>query len=200
MEEKDLQKGVRLKTQQSKGDISAPVPGQSTPSDSTETSVRCRRCGLEQPATNVCGGCHSFLPGNESALVHGGRRQQLGRGTALDESLRVEIRNAVLEDLGGEDEVSEVMRQLVEDFAGAVVLRDLVFAHLAATGPLTKAGRRRASVDLYLSASSRAERLAKQIGTARKPARVPTLQEYLQERAIDQPEVAEDAGGSKVTA
>ena len=92
----------------------------------------------------------------------------------------MEIRDAVLEDLGGRDEVSEVMRQLVEDFSAAVVLRNVAWQHIAAVGPLTKAGRRRAVVDLYLSASARAERLAKQIGTSRKPARVPTLQEYLE--------------------
>ncbi len=104
---------------------------------------------------------------------------QLGRGTPLDRARLVAIRDAVLSDLGGEDEVSEVMRQLVQDFAAAVVLRDLAFAHIASVGPLTKAGRRRAVVALYLEASARAERLAARIGTERRATRVPSLQEYL---------------------
>lgn len=181
--DRNLEAPVRLDTQRSTTPR-APRTGAETtlpaPTDSAETTVRCRRCGLEQPSTNVCTNCHSFLPGNESSLIHGGRRQQQGRGTPLDEAQRVAIRDAVLSDLGGEAEVSEVMRQLVEDFSGAVVLRDLVFRHLQATGPLTQAGRRRASVDLYLAASARAERLAKQIGTSRRPARVPTLQDVLE--------------------
>ena len=149
--------------------------------------MRCLRCGLEQPRTNVCTNCHSFLRGTKSALVHGGRQFVEGNGTALDEARRTEIEVNVLEDLGGTDEVSEVMRSLVADFAGAVVLRDLVFAHLRAKGPLTKAGRRRACTSLYFDASARAERLAKQIGVSRKPARVQSLQEVLEGPRTDDP-------------
>ena len=129
-----------------------------------------------------------FAPGNVAALVHGGRRLQLGRGTSLDEARRVELRDAVLLDLGGQQECSSVLCELVQDFAAAVLLRDVAYAHLAAVGPLTRAGRRRAVVDLYLQASARAERLASQIGTARRPARVPSLHEYLAARADPPPE------------
>ena len=124
-----------------------------------------------------------FRPGNAAALVHGGRRLQLGHGTALDETRRLELRDSVLADLGGKTECSSVLCELVEDFAAAVVLRDTAFGHLAAVGPLTRAGRRRAAVDLYLQASQRAERLANQIGTGRTPARVPSLEEYLRARS-----------------
>ena len=54
----------------------------------------------------------------------------------------------MLHDLGGDAKVSTVMRELVEDFSAAVVLRDLAFAHIREVGPLTKAGRRRATVSL----------------------------------------------------
>ena len=170
----------------------APSPSETAPTTGHETA-RCSRCGHEAEPTGKgqCSQCGCFLPTNTVALVHGGRRMQLGRGTPLDEAERVAIRDAVLSDLGGEDEVSEVMRQLVQDFAGAVVLRDLVFSHLAATGPLTKAGRRRASVELYFSASARAERLAKQIGTDRKAATV-TLADYLDSRSADDGKAADD--------
>ena len=153
-----------------------------TPSDSAETTVRCRRGGLEQPSTNTCSDCGSFLPGNTKALVHGGRRFMEGSGTALDEARRTQIEANVLEDLGGVDKVSEVQRRLVADFAGAVVLRELVFAHLQATGPLTKAGRRRACTTLYFDASARVERLAKLIGTQRRAGRIPTLDEVLHQQ------------------
>ena len=120
-----------------------------------------------------------FQPGNTAALIHGGRRMQLGPGAARDKAERVALRDLVLQDLGGETEVSAVMRELVEDFAGAVVLRDLAYSHIAANGPLTKAGRRRAVVGLYLEASGRVERLAARIGTRRRPARIPSLAEHL---------------------
>ena len=48
-----------------------------------------------------------FKPGNEVALVHGGRRM-------LDEVERLAIRDLVLQDLGGSAEVSAVLRELVD--------------------------------------------------------------------------------------
>ena len=122
-----------------------------------------------------------FLPGNEHGLVHGGRRLQLGNETPLDERQRVSLQDAVLEDLGGRQECSAVLCQQVADFAAAVVLRDCLFGHLSLVGPLTKAGRRRACVDLYFQASSRAERLASQIGLRRAPKSVPSARELIAE-------------------
>ena len=109
-----------------------------------------------------------FKPGNSAGLIHGGRRLQLGCGTPLDESRRVELRDGVLADLGGPDEVSVVLGALVEDFASAVLLRETAWSHIAAVGPLTRAGRRRAVVGLYFLASGRVERLAAQIGLSRQ--------------------------------
>ena len=51
--------------------------------------------------------------------------------------------------------------------------------YLAANGPLTKAGRRRAVVGLYLEASTRVERLAARIGTDRRAKQVPSLAEVM---------------------
>lgn len=126
-----------------------------------------------------------FEKGNTAALVHGGRRLQVGSGTVLDEAERVAIRAAVLEDLGGEAEVSAVMLELVSDFSAAVVLRDLCYAHIAAVGPLTQAGRRRAVVGLYLDASARVERLAARIGTGKRARRVPSIAEALAGKKVE---------------
>ena len=121
------------------------------------------------------------MVGNTGGLVHGARRVELGRETVLDTARRLEIRDAVFRDLGGRDRVSTTLAELVEDFARAVVLRDLAFDHLAAVGPLSR-GRRRAVVDLYLHASARAERLAVRIGLTRRERRVPSLADYLEGR------------------
>ena len=170
------------------GALSATPESVSPPSESAKTSgtdtVRCSRCGTEAEPTGKgqCEKCGCWLPRNEAALVHGGRRLQLGRGSPLDEARRVELRDAVVEDLGGRDDVSTVLYELVEDFSAVCTLRDVAWQHLAAVGPLTRAGRRRAVVDLYLQSSQRAERLAARIGMERKPARVPSLSEYLRDK------------------
>jgi hypothetical protein len=112
-------------------------------------------------------------------LIHGGRRLQTGGETAMNEADRVALRDLVLSDLGGSENVSTVMRELVEDFARAVILRDLIWEHIAVAGPLTKAGRRRAAFDIYMQASSRAERLAARIGNDKVGTTVPSIAEVL---------------------
>ena len=119
-----------------------------------------------------------FVPGNLVATDHG-----LSRPERLDPIARREIRDAVLTDLGGEFECSAVLCALVDDFAQAVVLRDAAYDYLASVGPLTKAGRQRAVVQLYLSASARVERLASQIGTGRRSKPIPSVAEYVEARA-----------------
>ena len=125
-----------------------------------------------------CPKCGCFLPTNTVALIHGGRSLAARSGTALDPAEYVAIRDAVLDDLGGEAEVSTAMYELVCLFAAACVLCKVMWRHIEATGPLTKVGRKRACVDLYLAASTRADRLAKQIGTDRRAVRA-TLAEVM---------------------
>jgi hypothetical protein len=122
-----------------------------------------------------------FLPGNAAALTLGLGGHGLGAERQLDRVARLELRDAVLSDLGGEGEVSAVMRVLVDDFAQAVVLRDAAYAYLGSVGPLTKAGRQRAVVGLYLQASARAEKLAALIGTSRRAKPLPSLSEIMAE-------------------
>jgi hypothetical protein len=101
----------------------------------------------------------------------------------MDESERVAVRDAVLADLGGDDEVSETLRALVDDFSFAVVLTRLLTQHLTSVGPLTRRGRKRAALDAWHRASARLEGLAAKIGLERRGARVPSLDEYLREHA-----------------
>lgn len=144
-------------------------------------AVTCGKCNTEVVPTGKgrCPTCGCFLAGNEEALIHGGRRLQTGGETAMNESDRVALRDLVLSDLGGSENVSTVMRELVEDFARAVILRDLIWEHIAVAGPLTKAGRRRAAFDIYMQASQRAERLAARIGNDKVGTTVPSIAEVL---------------------
>ena len=155
-----------------------------------ETTVVCPRCEWEGDSSDtgkgLCPKCACFLPKNSVALKHGARRFIAGCGSSLNEAERVATRDAVIEDLGGKEAVSEVMRQIVEDFAYWVTVRDLLGRHVFSVGTLTRAGRRRACFGLYLEASRRVERLAKLIGTARRAARV-GLAEYVETRAEGRP-------------
>jgi hypothetical protein len=164
--------------------------------DGAETARTCQRCELPaEGAEDRCRECGSFLPGNVSALIHGGRRFVDGR-SPMDQAQAAEIRRAVVEDLGGEGACSEVMLRLVDDFAFAVTLRDLLAQHLAAVGPLTRRNQKRAALDAWHRASARAEALAAKVGLERRAAPVPSLSEYLEQRQRE----AEQAASATETA
>jgi hypothetical protein len=154
------------------------------PCGASETSggetVRCSRCGFESvPAGRHCPKCGAFTLQNRCAVTHGLSRFRGGLSTPLDLRQRDATAAAVLADKGGPTEVSAVVRPQVLDFAQAIQLRDAAWAHLAAVGPFTRAGRKRAAVDVYLAASARAQQLAAQIGLSRLARKVPTLDEAL---------------------
>ena len=160
-----------------------------TPDDSGAPgadTVECSRCGWAgDPRTTTkghCPECGCFVPTNTVRVTHGARRLASGRGTPLEQARIVAIEAAVVEDLGGEDMVSEVLGALVTDFAFAVVLRDLLARHFAAVCPLTAAGKRRAALTSWQQASARVEALARQIGTDRRATPVPSLSEYISNR------------------
>lgn len=82
----------------------------------------------------------------------------------LDLAKAVEIEREIATDLGGAESLSKVTRALVADLAFAIVLRDLLSAHLAAVGPLTARNQRRAALQAWDQASQRVERLAVRVG------------------------------------
>ena len=90
------------------------------------------------------------------------------------------IRDDVIEHLGGGEHVTAVMAPLVDDFAFAVVERALVAAHLAAVGPLTKAGKRRRAFDLWCKWPARVEALAVKIGLERRAVPTDSLAEAIE--------------------
>jgi len=164
-------------------------------------TVACGRCGTEAAAgRNHCPACGCFMPSSTVRQVHGAKALASGRGTPVDQARMAAIEQAVTEDLGGADELSEVQRALIADCAFAIVLRDLLSAHLAAVGPLTKAGKRRAALTSWQQASARVEALAGKIGLERRAAPTPSLADYIEQRqreaeqAASATEAAADAG------
>ena len=72
---------------------------------------------------------------------------------------------------------------VVDRLAEAILLSEVYWVYLAASGPMTVRGRTRAAMQGYLQAVDRVSRLASQIGLQRRARKVPTLDEYLHRRA-----------------
>jgi hypothetical protein len=144
-------------------------PSDETLSVAPETvRVHCDECGVDVvPAgRGLCPTCGRFLPGNEVALIHGGRRMATPKER---ESRRTELRDQVMADLGGD--LPPIIREVAEDFVSACVLRDILNEHLEVVGPLTQRGNRRAAMDMYLATSARIERLSVQLNAYREERR-----------------------------
>jgi hypothetical protein len=81
------------------------------------------------------------------------------------------IRGAVLSDLGGEDNTSEIQRQLISKFATlALQLEEMEAAALAGN---------EIDVDLFGRCAGHLRRIAEALGFKRVPKDVPTLAEHL---------------------
>src|SRR5258708_21712136 len=157
-------------------------PSDPIQTNGTSTVRRCRRCGAEtRTGVDRCVGCGSFVVGTQAALVHRLSRLRGGPSTPLD----VSAPDAQIADFvahkGGDTNLPAVLRPQLLDLAQAIQLRDAAWAHIAAVGPLTKAGRQRAATGLYLQASARAQQLAQQVGLARVPAPAQTPLDIVRE-------------------
>lgn len=148
--------------------------------------VWCRRCRAivaPPPDKQRCPRCQCWLPDNRGRETHGGRALQLGRETEDQRSRREEIRDQIRNDLGGAEAApSAVTKGLVDRLSEALVLAEHCWGVIEASGPLTKAGRRRAVVDLWLQATGTVGRLSSTIGQERRTRQVPSLDEYLNQR------------------
>jgi hypothetical protein len=89
------------------------------------------------------------------------------------------IRSAVLADAGGEENTSEIQRQLISKFCTlAIQLEAMEAAALVDGGDI--------DVDLFGRASGHLRRIAETLGLTRVARLVPSLQEYLQDKAEDE--------------
>ena len=123
-----------------------------------------------------------FGPGNRTALTHGGRSSQVA-GAWLPEQAAVrsalaEKRAAILADLGGDTQCSQLQLDLVDRYLELDTVASWLGGHLVAAGPLTAKGRARAALSAYLSVVDRAQRVAATLGLARRQKQV-SLNQYL---------------------
>jgi hypothetical protein len=151
-----------------------------------ESTARCtnvrRPCSWTgpKPASGHCPSCGAFVTSNEAALVHGGRQLQLhGPQTSLARERVAELRTSLIHDQG--DEQATTRSILVDRLAEVALLAESTWAYLSAAGPLTKGGKQRAAVGLYLGALDRAAKLALALGLERRQKKL-DIHEYLEQR------------------
>jgi hypothetical protein len=122
-----------------------------------------------------------FTPGNAVAWKHGRRSRRLQAGQlpgqdALAATVR-EYAALVVEELGGPEAVSALKRGLIEDWAKLSLFALTVEQRIEAEGLLTAKGRKRATVDLWLSFLDRRHRVSQQIGLQRIARKLPSLEQ-----------------------
>lgn len=92
-------------------------------------------------------------------------------------------RAAILTDLGGEAQCSQLQLDLVDRYLELDTVAAWLGGHLVAGGPLTAKGRTRAALSAYVSAVDRAQRVATALGLARRQKRV-ALDQYLRDTYV----------------
>ena len=154
-------------------------------------SGSCSRCGqnLDESAER-CPSCGCWTSGNRASFKHGGRSAQV-RGALLPEQAErfarlAERRQAIEQDLGGADALSQIGRDLVTRYLETSTIAEFLAGVLVANGPLTPRGRARSALNAFLQVLDRQHRLALALGLERRSKRLPSLHDYLDERAAAQ--------------
>ena len=147
-------------------------------------AVWCRSCGHVGLAVGkgVCAECKHWVVGNSGAVTHGLRRYvDVG---VLPDDLReylIDFRREVSEDLGGDDELSRIQLGLIDNLADLEAARLLLLDFALRQGSDTKRGR--AALSDHGTTVERWGRVAKMLGLSRRPAALPSLRAYLEERS-----------------
>lgn len=143
----------------------------------------CSRCGWLNPAdADVCErvGCRRALPGNRLAVKAGvfSRREREPVEAAV-----ADMRAGIVADLGGDGELTTLERAYVARLMDVEVTLQLLAADMVERGLITPVGGVRRIYESFLHGVDRWDRLAQRLGLARRARRVPTLSDYLDERA-----------------
>jgi hypothetical protein len=77
---------------------------------------------------------------------------------------------AIVQDLGGEDALSAVARDLARRHAGLSIVADHLWENISGNGVLTTKGKQRAALSAYALTVDRLVRLSQLLGLERKPA------------------------------
>ena len=141
-----------------------------------------------------CPMCGVFLPGNEANLRHGLRRyQDRGELSAELSAYICEFREELIADQGGEEQLTAIRRGLVDKLVDLDVGIRLLMAEVVKRGIDSRPGK--AAWIQTLRTVEGWHRIAKTLGLERRARPVPSLHDYLEQRARD----AEGAEGGDGT-
>lgn len=137
----------------------------------------CRRCGAAAVADeNRCRDCGSFLPGNQSGLVHGGRRR-----TQSDPE-ETELYQSWVADLGGVEELTAGQRAVLSRAAEADLIAHTAFDFLSRTQDGISSARVQSAIGALSTAAGMTFRAAGLLGLERRERQV-SLEDYMEQRA-----------------
>lgn len=139
-----------------------------------------------------------FRPGSQAARRHGVRAFQLRGEAALEADQRAALeafRAGLVADQGGCSELTTIGAGYVRRLCDVEAICALMAADLAARGILTQRGRVRSTYAAFLQVIDRWDRLAQRLGIGRRERRIPSLAEYLAQRAA----IADDDRGMPAT-
>lgn len=154
-------------------------------------AVWCTRCSaeVEPEPPGRCPTCKVWLAGNVANLRHGLRRwEETGLLPEDVAAYRDDYVAEVMEDLGGECELSAIQRGLISSLGDLAVTRALQLDYALREGTSTKRGRQ-ALAD-HGATVDRMGRLAKLLGLRRVKREV-SVEEWVRRRAAEAREAAE---------
>ena len=142
--------------------------------------VVCRRCGQQSNRGEFrCWHCQSYIKGCAPQLVHGLRRRaSLDLPAEVREALD-EKRAAIASDLGGEDTLSQLQRDVLDRYLDLDGLAAFQAAELSRNGMVTAKGHARALFSAFLQTTDRQVKLAQLLGLERRERQVDSIADYL---------------------
>ena len=118
------------------------------------------------------------MPNNKGHWLDGSRSQQVRRQLLEAPEARAalaEFRHEVETDLGGQNALSRIQRDLINRYVETVTIADWLSTNLMAFGMLTPKGRQRAALSAFLLVLDRQHRLAQTLGIERRTKHVDPL-------------------------
>ena len=106
----------------------------------------------------------------------------MAEGKLLSEEVRAALKErelAIVADLGGRDNMSQLKADMVQRYIAASTVADYLEHNIITQGVLSAKGRTRAAVSTYLQVLDRLHRFAGSIGLERKPKPAASLADIL---------------------
>ena len=113
-----------------------------------------------------------FTDGNTASLIHGLRSARVPKARLPEQVELLEVlgetRQAIEAQLGGAQQLSPVLRDMLSRYLELEVLASWLGDNLLMHGVLTTKGKRRAALSAYLTVVDRQERFARMLGLERR--------------------------------